>query len=109
MTTPNPAQPLTDKDATRKLEDLKLRRDQLQQKISLILARLETSERQLAEDRREALEQFGTDDPQALREQILALREENAVALTGFETALTQAQSLLDEIEQGARSAGPAV
>jgi predicted nuclease with TOPRIM domain len=84
---------------TNSIESLKARYDDLRSKKITAEANLKHASDTLGELRREALQQFGTDDVDALREKLREMEAENARLQEEYDKHLTQIETNLSEVE----------
>lgn len=84
---------------TNSIESLKARYEDLKSKKITAEANLKHANNTLEELRREALQQFGTDDVDALREKLREMEAENARLQEEYDKHLTQIETNLSEVE----------
>jgi len=84
---------------TNSIESLKARYEDLKSKKITAEANLKHANDTLEELRREALQQFGTDDVDALREKLREMEAENARLQEEYDRHLTQIETNLSEVE----------
>lgn len=81
------------------IENLKARYEELKSKKITAEANLKHANDTLADLRREACEQFGTDDIDALRQKLQEMEAENTRLQEDYDKHLTQIEENLSEVE----------
>ena len=89
-----PAKPAQD------IEDLRKRHMQLVQKKAGAEANLKNANERLDELRKQAREQFGTDDPEQLKAKLEAMKQENERKRAEYQQHLEGIEAALTDVEQ---------